>query len=223
MLNLTVGEGSKPIFDREEIKRAIGETEVEEHRTVVTVNLENLENKLKTLKRHSTSMSPTRTRSHNSPRRTWSRHPRYDNSKHDGKRSYRSDRENDHSRERKDGERSYGDHRERPRDHSRDRRKTARSRESPRERRDSDRSREQRVPAHRYIQQIPVSIYYGINTFRPKPLMVGPWVPIRGPVGGNMHPPMMRPFRTFPPRSIGIHRDMYGFRPPLNPRFPQMF
>ena len=43
LLNLTVGEGSKPIFDREEIKRGIGETEeVEEYRTVVTVNLENL-------------------------------------------------------------------------------------------------------------------------------------------------------------------------------------
>ena len=42
LLNLTAGEGSKPIFDREEIKRAIGETEeVEEHRSVVTVNLEN--------------------------------------------------------------------------------------------------------------------------------------------------------------------------------------
>ena len=77
------------------------------------------------------------------------------------------------------------------------------------------------VPPQYYIQQIPVSIYHG--NFQPKSLMAGPWVPIRGPFGGIIHPPMMRPFRTLPPRSLRIAPDMYGFRPPLNPRFPQMF
>ncbi|XP_076664056.1 uncharacterized protein LOC143366688 isoform X3 [Andrena cerasifolii] len=216
VLKRRAGEGCKPIFDREEIKRAISDTkEVEEHRIVITVNLENSENKSKTLKRHSASLSPTRTQIH-SPRRTWSRrHPRYDDSKHEDKGSYRSDREKNHSREWKDGERSYQDHRERPRDHSPDRRKTDRSRER-------DRPQEQRVPPERYIERIPVPIYYG--NFQPRPLMVGPWVPIREPLGGNMlHPPMMRPFRTFPSRSIGIPPDMYGFRPPLNCRFLQRF
>ncbi|XP_076681695.1 uncharacterized protein LOC143375926 [Andrena cerasifolii] len=209
VLKRRAGEGSKPIFDREEIKKAIGETnEVEEHRTVAAVNLENSENKSKTLKRRSVSLSPTRTRSH-SPRRTWSRHPRYDNSKHEDTGNYRSDRETDHSRERKDGERSYRDHRERPRDHSRDMRKTDRSRE-----------REQRVPRERYIGSIPVPIYYG--NFQPRALMVGQWVPIRGPLGGNIYPPMMRPLRTFPSQSVGIPPDVYGFRPPLNPNTPTM-
>ncbi|XP_076665719.1 uncharacterized protein LOC143367615 isoform X2 [Andrena cerasifolii] len=191
VLTRRAGEGCKPIFDREDIKRAISETEeVEEHRTVVTVNLENSENKLKTLKRHSGSLSPTRTRNH-SPRCTWSRHPRFDDSKHEDEGSYRSDREKDHSREWKDGERSYRHHRERRKNYSRDRRQTNRSRER-------DRPREHRVPGEHYIRPIPVPIYYG--NFQPRPLMVGPWVPIRGPLGGDIQPPMMRPLRTFPPR-----------------------
>ncbi|XP_076684191.1 uncharacterized protein LOC143377106 isoform X2 [Andrena cerasifolii] len=185
MLKRREGEGSKPIFDREEIKRAIGETEeVEEHRSVVTVNLENSENKWKTLKRHLTSLSPTRTRSH-SPRHAWFRHPRYVDSKHEDKGSYRSDREQNYSRERKDAERFYREHRERPRDHSGDWRETDRSRKR-------DRPREQRVPPVRYIGPIPVPIYYG--NFQPRPLMVGPWVPIGGPLGSNIHPPMMKSF-----------------------------
>ncbi|XP_076670800.1 uncharacterized protein LOC143370070 [Andrena cerasifolii] len=208
VLKRRAGEGSKPIFDRDEIKRAIGETgEVEEHRTVVTVNLENSENKLKTLNRHSASLSPTRTRNH-SPRRTWSRHSRYDDSKHEDKGSYRSDREKDHSRERKDGARSYRDHRERPRDHSRDRRQTDRSRER-------DRPREQRVSREHYIKPIPIPIYYG--NFQPRPLMIQPWGLIRGPPRGNTHPTMMRPLRTFPLQSIGIPPNVHGLRPPLTP------
>ena len=145
------------------------------------------------LKKHLASLSPTRTRNH-SPRRTWSRHPRCDASKHEDKGSYRSDRKKNHSRERKDGERSYRDHRERPRDHSRDRRQTDRSRER-------DRPREHRVPGEHYIEPIPIPIYYG--NFQPRPLMIQPWGPIRRPPRGYIHPPMMRPLRTF--------------RPPLNP------
>ncbi|XP_076667789.1 uncharacterized protein LOC143368690 [Andrena cerasifolii] len=199
VLKRRAGEGSKPIFDREEIKRTISETEeVEEHRIVVTVNLENSENKLKTLKRHSASVSPTRTRNHSPPRPTWSRHSRYDNSKHEDEGSYRSDREKDHSRERRDAEKSYRDHRERRRNHSRDRRQTDRSRERYK-------PTEQRVPGEHYIRPIPLLIYYG--NFQPRPLMVQPWGPIRGPLGGNIYPPMMRPLRTFPSRSIRIPPD----------------
>ncbi|XP_076685948.1 uncharacterized protein LOC143377967 isoform X2 [Andrena cerasifolii] len=197
VLKRRAGEGSKPIFDREEIKKPISETEeLEDNRTVGTLNLENSENKSKTLKRRSASLSPTRTRNH-SPRRTSSRHPRYDDSKYEYQ-SYKNDREKDHSREWKDG----------------DRRKTDRSRKR-------DLPRRQRVSLENYIQQTPVHVYY--RNFQSRPLMVGPWVPIRGPLGGNIHPPMMRPFKTFAPRSIEISPDMYGFRPPLNPRFLQMF
>ncbi|XP_076683580.1 uncharacterized protein LOC143376793 [Andrena cerasifolii] len=172
VLKRRAGEGSKPIFDREEIKGAIGVTEeVDEHRTVVTVNLENSENNWNTLKRDLASLSPRRTRNP-SPSRTWSRHPRYADCKHENKGSYRSDREKDYSRERKDGERSYREHRERPKDHSGDRKTIDRSRER-------DRPREQRVPPERYIGPIPVPIYYG--NFQPRSLMVGPWIPICWP------------------------------------------
>ncbi|XP_076687432.1 uncharacterized protein LOC143379025 isoform X2 [Andrena cerasifolii] len=211
VLKRRAGEGSKPIFDREEIKRVISETEVvEEHRTVVTVNLENSENKSGTLKRHSASLSLTRIRSH-SPRRRSPHHRRYDDSKHGDEGSYRSDRKKDHSRERKDGDRSYRDHRERPRDHSRNRRKTDKSRDSPWERRKRNRSREPSI--QHYIEPIPVPIYYG--NFPPRSIMVGPnsLVPIRGqvPLGVNRHPAIMGPLRPFPPRFIPL--DMYRLPP----------
>ncbi|XP_031850474.1 feminizer isoform X4 [Nomia melanderi] len=70
------GEGSKPIFERDEIKGT--SEEIEERRTVVSVNNENLEGKSKTFKKRSTSLSPVRTRSH-SPRRTSSRHSSFTN------------------------------------------------------------------------------------------------------------------------------------------------
>ncbi|XP_076627021.1 uncharacterized protein LOC143344647 isoform X2 [Colletes latitarsis] len=253
VLKRRAGEGSKPIFEREEIKGTTLETEeVEEHRTVVTVNTETSENKSKTFNRRSASLSLERTRSH-SPRRTSSRHFRHGNTKHDDRGSYRSDRERDHSRDKsreykeKYRQRSQshnveeGRSRERShhrRDHSRSRDKDFhhrddrsyreyrdRSRERSRERRDRDRdsgrSGERRVPPPHYIEQIPVPIYYG--NFAPRPIMVGPLVPIRGqgPLGGNRHPSMMGPLRPFGPRFIPA--DMYRLRPPPNPRFGPMF
>ncbi|XP_031850470.1 feminizer isoform X1 [Nomia melanderi] len=242
------GEGSKPIFERDEIKGT--SEEIEERRTVVSVNNENLEGKSKTFKKRSTSLSPVRTRSH-SPRRTSSRHSRHEDSRHEDRGSCRSNRE----RQSRDGN-SYREDRRRTqlysieeernrrsrRDHShsreRDQRKwdkdsrhrdgrsyrecRERSRERSRERRDRDRSRERRVPPQHYIEQIPVPIYYG--NFPPRPIMMGPLVPIRGqvPLGSNRHPTMIGPLRgPFPPRFIPS--DMYRLRSPQNPRFGPMF
>ncbi|XP_050472196.1 uncharacterized protein LOC126864678 isoform X2 [Bombus huntii] len=172
------GEGSKPIFEREEIKGTTVKTdEIEERRTVVVLNNENLESKSKMNKKYTTS---SRNRSP-SPRHRSSRH----------------------ARSSKD-ERSYRE----------------RSRERSRERRERDRSREHRIPPSHYIEQIPVPVYYG--DFPPRPIMVGPLVPIRGqvpPLGGTRH--MIGPLRPFPPRFIPP--DMYRLRPPLNPRFRPMY
>ncbi|XP_043254371.1 serine/threonine-protein kinase fray2-like [Colletes gigas] len=251
VLKRRAGEGSKPIFEREEIKGTTLDTEeVEEHRTIVSIKSETSGNKSKTCNRRSASLSLEKTRSH-SPLRTSSRHSRHEDTKHDDRGSYRSDRERDRSRDKsKEYKEKYrqrsqshnvdeGRSRERShrrRDHSRSRDKDfhhrdersyreyrARSRERSRERRDrgSGRSGERRVPPPHYIEPIPVPIYYG--NFAPRPIMIGPLVPIRGqgPLRGNRHPPMMGPLRPFGPRFIPA--DMYRLRPPPNPRFGPMF
>ncbi|XP_031850471.1 feminizer isoform X2 [Nomia melanderi] len=233
------GEGSKPIFERDEIKGT--SEEIEERRTVVSVNNENLEGKSKTFKKRSTSLSPVRTRSH-SPRRTSSRHSRHEDSRHEDRgscrsNSYREDRRRtqlysieeernrrsrrDHSHSRERDQRKW-DKDSRHRDGRSYRECRERSRERSRERRDRDRSRERRVPPQHYIEQIPVPIYYG--NFPPRPIMMGPLVPIRGqvPLGSNRHPTMIGPLRgPFPPRFIPS--DMYRLRSPQNPRFGPMF
>ena len=67
------GEGSKSIFEREEIKSARVKTEeIVEHRTVVAINNENLENKPEANKKYTTS---SRSRS---PRYRSSHHTRFD-------------------------------------------------------------------------------------------------------------------------------------------------
>ncbi|KZC06648.1 hypothetical protein WN55_10559 [Dufourea novaeangliae] len=245
------GEGAKPIFEREEIKGSVTRTEeIEEHRTVVTVDNENLEGNSKRSKKRLTSLSPVRTQNH-SPRCTSSRHTRHEDSRRDDRESFRSDR--DKSREYKDSCReedrrhvhshSLEDERNRKgrRDHSRSRERDQRkwnrdsrykderscreyrkrSRERSEERRNRDRSREQRVPPPHYIEQIPVPIYYG--NFPPRPILMGPLIPIRGqmPLRGGRHPSMMAPIRPFPPRFISS--DVYRLRPPSNPRFGPMF
>ncbi|XP_076282154.1 uncharacterized protein LOC143209836 [Lasioglossum baleicum] len=216
------GEGSKPIFEREEIKGVVTKTdEVEEHRTVVTVNNDTSEGKSKTFKKRSMSLSPIRNRRH-SPRRTLSRHSRHEDSKHEDRRSYRDDRERYRSR---NGSREYkNSHRDKERRcteshigvEDRDRRSRDHSRSRDREERKWDRDfrhrdershrdgdREQRVPPPHYMGQIPVPIYY---SFPPRPIMMAPFMP------HGRHPPMMGPIRPFPPRFS-----------PSNPRFGPMF
>ncbi|XP_076659974.1 uncharacterized protein LOC143363246 isoform X1 [Halictus rubicundus] len=224
------GEGSKPIFEREEIKGVVTKTEeVEERRTVVTVNNDTLDGKSKTFKKRSASLSPIRNRSH-SPRRTLSRHSRHEDTKHESRRSYREDRERYRSR---NGSREYSDRygeKERRRTEShiaeeeRNRRSRDHSRSRDREERKSDRyshhrdersyryghrrdrsgSREERVPPPHYFGQIPVPIYY--SHFPPRPIMMANPMQIRGQA-----PMMLRPFP--PPRFILPHR----LRTPSNP------
>ncbi|XP_011705096.1 PREDICTED: uncharacterized protein LOC105460350, partial [Wasmannia auropunctata] len=64
-----IGEGCKPIFDREELKKTISKiNEVEERRTVVAIDKEQSAPSIKsrTLKRRSLSLSPVRNRVYNS-------------------------------------------------------------------------------------------------------------------------------------------------------------
>ncbi|XP_076282686.1 uncharacterized protein LOC143210083 [Lasioglossum baleicum] len=162
------GEGLKPIFEREEIKGVITKTdEVEDPLTVVTVNNDTSEGKLKTFKKRSMSLSPIRNRSH-SPRHTLSRHFR-------NERSYRNCRD----------------------------------------RRERDRSKEQRVSTPHYIEHIPVPIYY--SHFPPRPIMMTPFMPIRGqvPLGNNRYSPMMGPLQPdFSPRFI--YPDVHRLRTPFH-------
>ncbi|XP_017756773.1 PREDICTED: peptidyl-prolyl cis-trans isomerase G-like [Eufriesea mexicana] len=251
VLKRRTGEGSKPIFEREEIKGSTKTEEIEEHRTVVAINNENLENKSKTCKKFATSSSPLRSRSR-SPRRT-SHHSRYDSSKH-SKDSYRNDRDRSRgkSKEYQEKDRRHGESRDVEEDHLRERKShqdhsrsrereerkwdrdschrfkderyyreyQERSRGRSRERRDRDTSRERGVPTSHYFEQIHVPLYY--SNFSPRPIMVGPLVPMRGQVPlSSRH--MMSPFplRPFPPRFIPP--DMYRLRPPPNPRFGPMY
>nr|ABW36160.1 complementary sex determiner [Apis dorsata] len=63
MLKRRTGEGSKPIFEREEIKNVLSKTnESTEHRTVLVVNIEGSENEI-TCKNHATSSNSLRSRS----------------------------------------------------------------------------------------------------------------------------------------------------------------
>ncbi|XP_033361205.1 zinc finger CCCH domain-containing protein 5-like [Bombus vosnesenskii] len=244
------GEGSKSIFEREEIKSVTAKTEeIVEHRTVVAINNENLENKPEANKEYTTS-----SRSRSPPYRS-SHHTRYKDSKHNNRDSYRNDRDRDHSRG------GSGEYKEKVRPHSqlhtaeekhlRERKSNRdnshskggeqrawvkdshnsnksskherpyreKSRERFRERRERDKSRERRLPPSHYIEPIPVPVYYG--GFPPRPIMVGPLVPIprQVPLKGSRH--MMSPLRPYPPRFI--QPDIYRFCPFPNPRFRPMY
>ncbi|XP_017795317.1 PREDICTED: arginine/serine-rich protein PNISR-like [Habropoda laboriosa] len=247
VLKRRAGEGCKPIFEREEINGGANTTEeIVEHRTIMTVNNENLENTSKTAKKYTGSSSSVRSSSH-SPRRISSRHSRCTDQKHGNGESYRTDRKRGRSEDRsrkyresykEKGRRQPHDVKEQHLRERKSRRDYSRSRERDfhhrsfsydksygkyRERpgeRSRDSSREHRLPPAHYIEPIPVPIYYG--NFPPRPIMVGPLVPIRGqvPLGGNRHP-MMGPLRPFPPRFISP--DMYRLRAPPNPRFGPIY
>nr|ABW36153.1 complementary sex determiner [Apis dorsata] len=62
MLKRRTGEGSKPIFEREEIKDVLKTNEITEHRTVLVVNIKGSENEI-TCKNHATSSNSLRSRS----------------------------------------------------------------------------------------------------------------------------------------------------------------
>ncbi|XP_061928989.1 female-specific protein transformer-like isoform X3 [Apis cerana] len=235
MLKRRTGEGSKPIFEREEIKNVLTKTnEITEHRTVLAVNIEKselyliiLENETKTCKKYAISSNSLRSRSR-SFQRTSSCHSRERSCSRDRSREYKKkDRRYDqlhnveekhlrertsrrrYSRSREREQKSYKNERE-----YREYRET--SRERSRDRRERERSRKHRIIPSHYIEQIPVPVYYG--NFPPRPIMVRPWVPMRGQVPGSRH---IGPLTPFPPRFIPP--DMYRLRPPPNPRFGPMY
>lgn len=148
-----LGEGSKPIFEREELKKGtvVKPKEVEEHRTVMTIDQTASGSRSEKSRRRSKSASPVRKRDH-SPYYASSRHSRRDASGHRDQRSKHRDsskgdryRSRERSRERRDRYKttdrrrssSYtdGDHSDRSRRRSRH----ERSRSSEVENRKSDR------------------------------------------------------------------------------------
>ncbi|XP_043579124.1 peptidyl-prolyl cis-trans isomerase G-like [Bombus pyrosoma] len=241
------GEGSKSTFEREEIKSVTVKTEeIVEHRTAVAINNENLENKPEANKKYTTS---SRSRS---PRYRSSHRTRYKDSKHNNRDSYRNDRDRDHSRggsrEYKEKVRQHSQlhtaeekhlrERKSHRDnlHSREGEQRAWAKDShdsnksskderPYQEKSKERFRERRererrvLPSH-YIEHIPVPVYYG--GFPPRPIIVGPLVPIQRqvpPLGGTRY--MMSPLRPFAPRFI--QPDIYRFCPLPSPRFRPMY
>ncbi|XP_011687030.1 PREDICTED: uncharacterized protein DDB_G0287625-like [Wasmannia auropunctata] len=242
-----IGEGSKPIFDREELKKTTNKTnEVEERRIVVAIDKEQSASpiKLHTSKRRSSSLSPVRNRVYNSgypssyqsshrmdlkhgdktekcdgrssleERREYKeKYTERDANKHDINRSHSREPRNSHSRSFME-ERSYRDRyreRSKKRFYERSDRERERERERNRERdkdstSDRDRSRERR--------NIESSIPIHYSSFPPRPIVVGPMVPLRGqipPMARGRHPPLMASVRPFPPR---FPSDMYRLRHP---------
>ncbi|KAK0087106.1 hypothetical protein PV325_001775 [Microctonus aethiopoides] len=231
------GEGAKPIFEREELRKSekINEREVEERRTVVAIGAAT------SSRRRSVSLSPERRRRNRSPRRD----SRYETSSrnHADKVNYNpnSDYRRDRSRESRDRHRMRN-HRspdQTSQDHSRGyRRRRSHSDERSnrhKSRRDSSiceherhevrsrryedsrlSNRRMELPPHHYLEPVPVPFYYG-NFARP--IMVDPMMAMRGPIGirGRM-PPMMGPVRPpYPPRFIPP--TMFRPQGPANARF----
>ncbi|KAG7209288.1 hypothetical protein KM043_015401 [Ampulex compressa] len=130
-----IGEGAKPIFERDELKTArIKSEEVEEHRTVVVLDTEHLATKSHSSRKQCATSSPLRNRSPSSQRGTSSRHSRHEDQKRqddrtDHHRDYKNDRNRERSGERsldrsrgRSLDRSRGRSRDRSRGRSRDRR-----------------------------------------------------------------------------------------------------
>ncbi|XP_078045403.1 feminizer [Augochlora pura] len=230
------GEGSKPIFEREEIKGITTKAEeVEEHRTVVTVNNETIDSELKTFKKRSTSSSPIKTRS-SSPRHTSSRLSRHGDSKHEDKRSYRNDRDRYHSRGEGREHRDSYRHKERrhtqsqsveeergrkSRDHSHSREREERKYERDSYHRDDrsyreyrersrERSRDRRDRDRSRDQRVPMPHY--IEQI-PVPVCYGHFPP--RPI---MMAPMV-PIRSQVPMGSSRHPSMMGPLRPFAPRF----
>ncbi|XP_029164914.1 pre-mRNA-splicing factor CWC25-like isoform X2 [Nylanderia fulva] len=242
------GEGTKPIFDREEIKKAVTKTnEVEERRTVVAVDGEqSVLSKPQTSKKRSSSptYSPGYLSSHQSRYRT-------DLKRQDNRTEFRDHHQNNGSsiEKRREYKEKYAERdahkyntnrsRSRERDsgksHSRSMmeersyrdRYRDRSSEHSRERRDRDRDRDKDRDRDRSKERRDVTPHYIeppihvpiYYNLPPRPIVVGPMVPFRGQV-----PPMgrgrhvMAPVRPFPPRFIPP--DLYRLGPPPpNPRY----
>ncbi|XP_063973097.1 female-specific protein transformer-like isoform X2 [Diachasmimorpha longicaudata] len=223
ILKRRAGEGSKPIFEREELKaKEKSIVDIPEQRTVVARNDLETDNK-RSIVRRSRSLSSERRCRHSS--RHTSRHDRASRSHGES-----HDRIHSYDRARTSGDRYRDSKYSTRRTSSRERTRDSRSRRSPDRARDA-RSGSHRDSAHReyqdyddhshrrraepdrrlatlpYAEPVPFPMYYD-NLVRP--VMMNPMMMMRPPL------PVMR--GRMPPMTM-------PFRPPLRPRFagPEMF
>ncbi|XP_066595355.1 luc7-like protein 3 [Prorops nasuta] len=230
-------EGSKPIFDREELKSKEKPEEIE-----ATTNRSSSVERIHVRRRSVGSHGPTRSRqtidarkreegksekryqSHNSLTANHHRKADRSSSNHYHRPPYSRSRSLSRDHERKNVsykriERSRRNHRSRSR--SRERSRSLDSYKKKTDKRNKrDRSPRERGPP--LIQQIPVPVFYGGYT--PAPMMsYEGLMPIRAPppLTNSRNPRFMRPARPFPPRFIPP--NPYGMGLPPNPRFRPMF
>nr|AGZ61871.1 complementary sex determiner [Apis mellifera] len=236
------GEGSKPIFEREEIKNVLTKiNKIKEHDTVLVVNIEKSGNESK---KYATSSNSLRNRTHGF-QHTSSRYSRERSCSRDRNREYRKkDRQYEklhnekeklleertsrkrysRSREREQksykNENSYRKYRETSKERSRDRRERERSREpkiisslSNNTIHNNNNYNKKLYYNIINIEQIPVPVPVPIYCGNFPPRPMGPWISIQEQIPRFRHIGPPTPFPRF------IPPNAYRFRPPLNPRF----
>ncbi|XP_034950682.1 peptidyl-prolyl cis-trans isomerase G-like isoform X2 [Chelonus insularis] len=202
------GEGTKPIFEREEIKEAESCTaKIEEHRKVVAVGSFKIPHSSR--RRSTSSPSPRRYHHSKSPHRESRYRSRSEVEKdhHQSSKYERSSHNRSHEYRHHTPSREYDDNRHRSRDRDYDRRDS-------RTRRDSrERDRRMTIP-HHYMEPVPVPIFYD-NYMRP--IMMNPMITLRNPVPivrGRM-PPLLPPMRPpFNPRLVHALPRQSGYSHP---------
>nr|AGZ61866.1 complementary sex determiner [Apis mellifera] len=236
------GEGSKPIFEREEIKNVLTKiNKIKEHDTVLVVNIEKSGNESK---KYATSSNSLRNRTHGF-QHTSSRYSRERSCSRDRNREYRKkDRQYEKlhnekeklleertsrkrysrslEREQKSykNENSYRKYRETSKERSRDRRERERSREpkiisslSNNTIHNNNNYNKKLYYNIINIEQIPVPVPVPIYCGNFPPRPMGPWISIQEQIPRFRHIGPPTPFPRF------IPPNAYRFRPPLNPRF----
>nr|AGZ61872.1 complementary sex determiner [Apis mellifera] len=236
------GEGSKPIFEREEIKNVLTKiNKIKEHDTVLVVNIEKSGNESK---KYATSSNSLRNRTHGF-QHTSSRYSRERSCSRDRNREYRKkDRQYEklhnekeklleertsrkrysRSREREQksykNENSYRKYRETSKERSRDRRERERSREpkiisslSNNTIHNNNNYNKKLYYNIINIEQIPVPVPVPIYCGNFPPRPMGPRISIQEQIPRFRHIGPPTPFPRF------IPPNAYRFRPPLNPRF----
>nr|ABV56222.1 complementary sex determiner [Apis mellifera] len=231
------GEGSKPIFEREEIKNVLTKiNKIKEHDTVLVVNIEKSGNESK---KYATSSNSLRNRTHGF-QHTSSRYSRERSCSRDRNREYRKkDRryeklynEKEKLLEERTSRKRYSRSREQKScKNEREYRET--SKEQSRDKREQERSKEPKIISSlsnnrnsnnynnynykklyyniNYIEQIPIPIPVYFGNFPPRPM--GPWVPMQEQIPRFRYIGPPTPFPRF------IPPNAYRLRPPLNPRF----
>nr|AHE63233.1 complementary sex determiner [Apis mellifera] len=230
------GEGSKPIFEREEIKNVLTKiNKIKEHDTVLVVNIEKSGNESK---KYATSSNSLRNRTHGF-QHTSSRYSRERSCSRDRNREYKEkDRryeklhnEKEKLLEERTSRKRYSRSREREQNSYKNekeyRKYRERSKERSRDKRERERSKERKIISSlsnnyiskklyyniNYIEQIPVPVPVPIycGNFPPRPM--GPWISIQEQIPRFRYIGPPTPFPRF------IPPNAYRFRPPQNPRF----